>query len=203
VASTPLPSRKGGDGGADVLLASEKDAVFATDRDLGHGWVHYYQYKSGAFQLRASHMTGNHPRHAAVLPSGDVLVCNRLDGTLTSFPGLARHPLKKVQPVVVETLPAVSFVLPAASAKHDTNEGHASEPCTAHSGGHSSGGNLRGGHSGDASSWKTMGRDLGFIILGIAISIVYESICRGDPRCGGESTRSRRESRRNVSVGEL
>jgi len=125
VAATPLPSREGGDGGADVLLAGQKDAVFATDRDLEHGWIHYYQYKSGGFQLQTSHRTGNHPRHAAVLPSGDVLVCNRLDGTLTSFPGLARHPLKNVQSVVVEALPKVSFVLPGVSARHAKNEWNA------------------------------------------------------------------------------
>jgi hypothetical protein len=208
VAATPLPSREGGDGGADVLLADEKDAVFATDRDLTHGWVHYYQYKSGGFHLQTSHMTGNHPRHAAVLPSGDVLVCNRFDGTLTSFPGLARHPLKKVQPVVVEVMPSVSFVLPGDSAKHGTNEWSASEPCSSTGGAHS-GNNLRHGHanartaSGDSTSWKSMLRDLGFIILGMCIAVVYASICRGDPRCGGEAGRSRRQARVSISDREF
>jgi len=213
VAATPLPSREGGDGGADVLLTGEKDAVFATDRDLGHGWIHYYQYKKGGFQLQTSHMTGNHPRHAAVLPSGDVLVCNRLDGTLTSFPGLARHPLKNVQPVVVVALPSVSFVLPGGSARHATHAWKTSEPCNAsgggNSGGHSGGNNLRHGHSnsgkasGDSASWKSMARDLGFVIIGMCISVVYASICRGDPRCGGETTRSRRQPVRSLSVSEF
>jgi len=186
VAATPLPSREGGDGGADVLLAGEKDAVFATDRDLEHGWIHYYQYTSGGFQLRTSHMTGNRPWHAAVLPSGDVLVCNRFDGTLTSFPGLARHPLRNVQSVVVEALPKVSFVLPGASARHGTNEWNACNASGAVSAATAAtavsattvstttitttvsadGNNFRHGRSGstaasgDPASWGSMARDL-------------------------------------------
>merc|ERR1712176_1018972 len=49
-----LPSRQGGDGGADVFLSSVMDAFFATDRGAAPnaqgGMVYYYKYVNGDFK---------------------------------------------------------------------------------------------------------------------------------------------------------
>eukprot|EP00931_Biecheleriopsis_adriatica_P122000 TRINITY_DN97033_c0_g1_i1.p1 TRINITY_DN97033_c0_g1~~TRINITY_DN97033_c0_g1_i1.p1 ORF type:complete len:382 (-),score=74.73 TRINITY_DN97033_c0_g1_i1:33-1178(-) len=106
-AETELPSRNGGDGGADVFLGRDLDSVFCTDRTSGGGKLYYYTYtaamlrglskqaqlQSGSFELLATHNTGANPRHSVHLPSsGNVIVCNQDDATLTVFVGLAKEP---------------------------------------------------------------------------------------------------------------
>merc|ERR1712137_1156072 len=78
-----LPSRTGGDGGADVILGREPDTVFATDRTAGGGKIYYYLWESGAFHQKAVHDTGSNPRYTVALPGGDIVSCNQDGGTLT------------------------------------------------------------------------------------------------------------------------
>eukprot|EP00929_Paragymnodinium_shiwhaense_P032646 TRINITY_DN18066_c0_g1_i1.p1 TRINITY_DN18066_c0_g1~~TRINITY_DN18066_c0_g1_i1.p1 ORF type:complete len:756 (+),score=149.41 TRINITY_DN18066_c0_g1_i1:93-2360(+) len=116
-ASTELPRRAaagqwGADGGADVLLGTEPDTVFCTDRLPGDGRLYYYTYKDGAFKLEKEWSTGKHPRHAVIRENGDIVVSNKGDNTLTVFKGLAASPL--AQDVKTETSPAAqqaSFTL--------------------------------------------------------------------------------------------
>merc|ERR1711908_142108 len=91
-ASVALPDRAGGDGGADVFLGKEKDAVFCTDRTNGAGKLYYYKYSDATFQLAQIRSTGSHPRYTTMLDNGDVVACNKLDSTLTIFKGLALAP---------------------------------------------------------------------------------------------------------------
>lgn len=117
VAATLLPGRNGGDGGVDVILAGQKDSVFCTDRHNGFGRLYHYRYYAGRFTLTSSHTTGNHPRYTTILANGDVLVCNRFNGTLTSFPGLAKHPSQAVKSITVKAMPEVSFLFQGTENK--------------------------------------------------------------------------------------
>jgi len=117
VSSILLPSRDGGDGGADVLLGLESDSVFCTDRTAGAGKLYFYRYAAGAFQMASVRETGKNPRYTALLQGdgpdrGDVVACAKDDAALTIFKGLALRPTAAdVATVLVPTVPEVSFFM--------------------------------------------------------------------------------------------
>jgi len=117
VGSVFLPSRTGGDGGADVLLGHEPDTLFCTDRTAGPGKLYYYTFSAGVFQLVNSWETGRNPRYTTILhDSGDIVTCNRDDATLTTFSGLAKDPTAaNVSENVQSTVPEVSFFMEVCS----------------------------------------------------------------------------------------
>jgi len=119
-ARASLPARSGGDGGADVLLGFEPDTVFCTDRTSGLGKLYYYTFGAGAFHLASVRDTGKNPRHATIRSgSGDVVVSNKGDATLTVFEGLALHPTSaSIVPVTASTVPEVSFFIGHGSSFH-------------------------------------------------------------------------------------
>jgi len=115
VAKTNLPRRSGGDGGADVFLASpsEPESLFCTDRTQGGGKLYHYTYANGGFQLGGTFNTGNNPRYTTALPGGDILACNQDGAALSVFRGLARDPRAPNEAVKVSTheLKTPSFFL--------------------------------------------------------------------------------------------
>lgn len=101
-----LPSRSGGDGGADVLLGPEAGTVFAIDRTGGGGKIYYYVWDSGTFRQAAEYDTGSNPRYSVALPGGDIVSCNQDAGTLTVFGQLFTKPTSG--DVTITTIPTVA-----------------------------------------------------------------------------------------------
>jgi len=91
-AEQKLPSRDGGDGGADVVLSPQVDVVFCSDRTAQGGKVYAYQYTSSTLTQLSSHDTGNHPRYMSALTNGDIVTCNQNSNSLTVFKNLANRP---------------------------------------------------------------------------------------------------------------
>lgn len=94
VAVTSLPALSSpGDGGADVLLGVERDTVWVTDRQgNAPGRLYYYVYSGNEFTQMSERETGVHPRYAVATESGDIVVCNRDDSTLSVYESLALQP---------------------------------------------------------------------------------------------------------------
>ena len=120
IARSVLPTRVGGDGGADVVLGLESNTVWFSDRWDQAGRLYYYKYDppsttagDGTFDLVATHVaTGKNARYTMITHKGDIVVCNEGSSTLTKMKGLALNP-QQLNPevVTINTVPVVQFYL--------------------------------------------------------------------------------------------
>ena len=134
VARSVLPTRNGGDGGADVVLGLQPNTVWVSDRWNQAGRLYYYKYHppsttvgDGTFDRVATHVAtgGDGARYTMITHTGDIVVCNdgrtdpvpgrrhaaRDSGTLTVMTGLALNPQSNSEVVTIDTVPAVQFFL--------------------------------------------------------------------------------------------
>jgi len=117
-AETLLPSRDGGDGGADVILGLEPDTIWASDRWAGPGRLYYYSFNSSidapsGFVHHATHVaTGENARYTVITDSGDMMVCSQNSGTLTLMEGLALSPTSEtINVTTINTVGTVQFFI--------------------------------------------------------------------------------------------
>jgi hypothetical protein len=93
VAQTTLPPRRGGDGGADVVLGVKRDTLWVTDREgSAGGKLYYYTYDGSKFVKEHVRETGADPRYTVALSNGDIVACNQISNDLSVYPGLALSP---------------------------------------------------------------------------------------------------------------
>ena len=85
VARSVLPTRNGGDGGADVVLGLQPNTVWVSDRWNQAGRLYYYKYHppsttvgDGTFDRVATHVAtgGDGARYTMITHTGDIVVCN-------------------------------------------------------------------------------------------------------------------------------
>ena len=104
VARSVLPTRNGGDGGADVVLGLQPNTVWVSDRWNQAGRLYYYKYHppsttvgDGTFDRVATHVAtgGDGARYTMITHTGDIVVCNdsRTDPVLSGANPVA-PPLK-------------------------------------------------------------------------------------------------------------
>jgi hypothetical protein len=116
-----LPSRQGGDGGADVFLGRDMNTFFATDRGAAPnaqgGMVYYFQYENGDFKQSASYQSGNSPqdpRYTTMFDNGDLASANQASNSITVFPGLGAKPIDYDSAShTIQAMTGVSFLLPS------------------------------------------------------------------------------------------